>query len=472
MKKNFLLTVFLSLFIMLFILHSNAEVKLPAVFSDNMVLQQNTNAAIWGKASPDKIITVTTSWNNKKYNVRSDNNGKFRLKVQTPKAGGPYEITFFDGEILTLHDVLIGEVWFCSGQSNMEIPVKGYFNQPILNSNEVIANSENSSIRLFFVNHNKTLSPMDDFTKGEKWEKCIPENVANFSATAYFFGMTLQKILGVPVGLIDASWGGTRIEPWFSTSGIQKFNFVNIPDNKMGKEFSKQTPIAIYNAMVHPLLGYAMKGVIWYQGESNRREPDHYKDLMVGLIKDWRQKWNIGDFPFYFAQIAPYSYKEVNSSFLREAQLKASKVLPNTGMVCLMDIGEKYCIHPSHKKITGERFAWLALSKTYGMKGIAAEGPTLKDIIINGNEVNLSFNNAPNGLTSFGKELKNFKVAGEDRKFHTAKAKITRHGITLSYPGIEKIVAVRYAFEDFVVGDLFNTYGLPASSFRTDNWDK
>jgi len=471
MKKSIFLTVFLSFFLVFCVIQGKAEVKLSAVFGDNMVLQQQTDAAIWGKASGRKV-TVVTSWNNKSYSVLTDKHGNFKLKVQTPTAGGPYEITFSDGEKLILHDVLIGEVWFCSGQSNMEIPVKGYFNQPVLNSNETIANSANPSIRLFFVKKNKTLSLLDDFSGGEKWEKCIPENVADFSATAYFFGMTLQKALGVPVGLIDASWGGTRIEPWMSTSGLQKFDFVNLPDKKMKEDFSCQTPTVLYNAMVHPFVGYALRGAIWYQGESNRLEPGHYEKLMSGLIKDWRQNWNIGDFSFYYAQIAPFSYGNGNSAFLREAQLNASNVLPNVGMACLMDIGEKHCIHPSHKKITGERLAYLAFSKTYGMKGISSEGPTLKDMNINGGVVELTFNNAPDGLTSYGKELNNFKIAGENKKFYPATALITHNGIKLSSPNVDKAVAVRYAFDDFVVGDLFNTYGLPATSFRTDSWDK
>jgi len=475
------------------VLQGSAKVKLSAVFSDNMVLQQQTDAAIWGKASGRKV-TVITSWNKKSYVVKTDRNGNFKLKVQTPKAGGPYEITFFDGEKLTINEVLIGEVWFCSGQSNMEMPVKGFFNQPVLHSNEAIACSTNTYIRLFFVNRNTTLSPLDNFLGGEKWKKCIPGNVANFSAAAYFFGMTLQKALGIPVGLIDASHGDSRIEPWMSKSALQYFDFVNLPDEKMKENISYQTPTVLYNAMVHPFIGYAIKGVIWYQGESNQREPEHYEKLLPGLIKDWRENWNIGNFSFYYAQIAPcktgiehdnfkifpsYYYPhitprssvDVNSAFLREVQLKASTVLPNTGMACMMDIGEAHCVHPKHKKITGERFALLALSKTYGMKGIVCEGPTLKEMTINGNIVKLTFNNASNGLTSYGKKLKHFKVAGEDKRFYPAAALITLTGITLSSSCVDKVVAVRYAFDDFVAGDLFNTYGLPASCFRTDDWE-
>jgi len=472
MKKSVFITVCLLFFLIFFVTPGKSEVKLPAIFSDNMVLQQQTDATIWGKTSPGKNVIVITSWNNKNYSVNADNQGNFKLKVQTPKAGGPYEITFSDGEKLTLHDVLIGEVWFCSGQSNMEMPVKGTITMPVLNSNNVIATSANPSIRLFLVKLNKSLSPLDNFSNGEKWEKCIPENVANFSAAAYFFGVTLQKVLGVPIGLIDDSWGGTRIEPWISTSGLQKFDFIKLPDKNIKEDFSRQTPTVLYNAMIHPFIGYAIKGVLWYQGESNRTEPENYEKLMPGLIENWRGKWNIGDFPFYYAQIAPFSYGSGNSAFFREAQLKASTILPNTAMACLMDIGEENCIHPSHKKITGERFAWLALSKTYGIKGIVAEGPTLKKMTTEGSIVKLTFDHAPMGLSSYGKELNNFKIAGADKKFYSAKAVITYQGITLSSPYVEKVVSVRYAFDDFVVGDLFNTYGIPASSFRTDSWDK
>jgi len=471
MKRNILLTVCLSFSMMFCVLPGSAKVKLPAVFSDNMVLQRQTNAVIWGKASPGEQVKVLTSWNNKNYYVNADTHGNFRLKVQTPDAGGPYEITFYDGEKLILHDVLIGEVWFCSGQSNMSMPVKGFNTMPVLNSNEVIANSANTSLRLFRAKRKKNLFPLENYSNDNKWNKCLPENVAVFSASAYFFGVTLQKVLGVPVGLIDSSWGGSQIELWMSKSGLKNFDFVKLPDEKMKEDFPKQTPTVLYNAMTYPYVGYAIKGVIWYQGESNMKDHERYKSLMIGLIKDWRQKWAIGDFPFYYAQIAPYLYNDGNSAFLREAQLKASTILPNTGMVCLMDIGEKDCIHPCHKKITGERFAWLALSKTYGIKGIVAEGPTLKNITTEGSIVKLTFDNSPMGLTSYGKELKNFKIAGDDKKFFSAKAIITREGITLSSPYVEKIVAVRYAFDDFVVGDLFNTYGIPASSFRTDNWD-
>jgi sialate O-acetylesterase len=450
----------------------SAEVRLPAVFGDHMVLQQNSEAPLWGKTTSSKIIKVITSWDRKSYSTRADANGDWQIKVKTPMAGGPYEITVSDGQTLKLKDVLIGEVWVCSGQSNMEMPVKGYRNQPVTGSNEAIATSANPAIRFITVERKTSLTPLADFTG--TWVECLPENVAKFSATGWFFGNTLQKSLGIPVGLICSSWGGTRIEPWISEAGIKNFDFVQLPDKNQTGNISQQTPSVLFNSMIHPMVGFTIRGVIWYQGESNRNEPDKYEKLMPGLIENWRKEWGIGDFPFYYVQIAPYDYGTagLSSAFLREAQMKASTALPDIGMACLMDIGEKDCIHPANKKATGERLALLALANTYEKKGFEFSGPVLKEMTIDGSVVKLTFDHAQNGLTTFGKELVNFKIAGEDKRFFPAKAWISFAGISVSSPAVTKPVAVRYAFDDFVVGDLFNTEGLPASSFRTDNWEK
>ena len=221
------------------------------------------------------------------------------------------------------------------------------------------------------------------------------------------------------------------------------------------------------------MVGYSIKGAIWYQGESNRLEPEKYEKLLPGLINNWRKEWGIGDFPFYYAQIAPYNYNVpgLNSALLREAQLKASTSVENTGMVSLMDIGEENCIHPANKQLSGERFAYLALAKTYGIEGIAHSGPVLKDMSVEGPTVKLTFEHAENGLNTFGKKLINFKIAGKDKRFYPAHATINWQGITLFSAFVPEPVAVRYAFDDFVVGELFNNAGLPASSFRTDDWE-
>jgi sialate O-acetylesterase len=436
-----------------------------------MVLQQQTDAAIWGTASAVSTVRITTSWNGKSYSARAGADGKWKTKVATPSAGGPYEITISDGTALKLKNVLIGEVWVCSGQSNMEMPMKGYYNQPINGSNEAIATSTNPSIRLFTVKKATSLTALENFEGN--WSNCQPENVSSFSATAYFFGLMLHKALGVPVGLINTSWGGTRIEPWISEAGITKFDFLKLPDKNQQGTLSQQTPTVLYNAMINPMAGYAIRGAIWYQGESNRNEPDKYEKLLPAMVDNWRSMWGIGEFPFYYVQIAPFDYGPagLNSAYLREAQLKASTAIPNIGMACIMDVGEKDNIHPAAKKEGGDRLAFLALANTYGLKGFAASGPVLKEMTVTGQLVKLTFNNAVNGLTSFGKPLSCFEIAGATKRFYPATAFITGNSITLFCPQVAEPVAVRYAFKDFIVGDLFNTEGIPASSFRTDTWE-
>jgi sialate O-acetylesterase len=449
----------------------HAEIKLPAIFGDHMVWQQQTEAAIWGKTNPGKTVKVSPSWDHKSYTVRADAQGNWKVKVKTPGAGGPYNILVSDGKPVVLNDVMVGEVWICSGQSNMEMKMKGYGNQPVSGSNEAIATSSNPSIRLFTVDHKTSLIPLDDFSG--KWVECQPENVAEFSATAWFFGQMIQRVIGVPVGLVVSSWGGTRIEPWISEAGLKEFDFVNLPDKNQTGTLSPQIPTVLYNGMIHPMAGFAFRGALWYQGEANRNEPDKYQKLLPGLVKNWRAEWGI-DFPFYYVQIAPYDYGTagLSSAFLREAQLKASTALPGMGMASIMDTGEKSCIHPANKKVAGERLAFLALANTYGKKGFEFSGPVLKEMTIDGSVIRLTFDHASNGLTTFGKELVNFKIAGEDKRFFPATAWISSRGINISSPAVTKPVAVRYAFDDFVVGELFNTEGLPASSFRTDNWEK
>ena len=283
----------------------------------------------------------------------------------------------------------------------------------------------------------------------------------------------LNRVLDVPVGLISTSWSGTRIEPWMTEESLSTFDWVKLPDKSSTEtNIPVQTPTVLYNGMISPVAGFGIKGAIWYQGESNRLEPARYLELLPAMIKGWRAAWEIGDFAFYYAQIAPFDYGpgEMSSAYLREAQLKAVDYIINSGMACLMDTGEKDNIHPADKKAAGDRLAFQALSKTYGIGGIACDGPVLKEMTVEGNIIKLTFDNAPFGLTSYGNELNSFEVAGATRRFYPAKAFITGSGITVICPNVSAPVAVRYAFRDFVKGELFNTEGLPASSFRTDNW--
>lgn len=471
MKNKLLFPTIIILSSILFQPDAGAAITLPAIFGDNMVLQQKSDVAFWGSATPGSSVTLRTSWNGRSYTVRAGTDGKWKTKVATPVAGGPYTVTISDGRPITLNNVLVGEVWVCSGQSNMEMTMRGYNNQPVTGANEHIATSANNNIRLITIQRRTSLTPVDEIA-GE-WKLSEPESVAEFSATAWFFGLMLNKVLDVPIGLISTSWSGTRIEPWMTEESLKTFDWVTIPDKGSTEtNIAVQTPTVLYNGMVAPIAGFGISGVIWYQGESNRLEPARYTDLLPGMIAGWRSVWGIGEFPFYFAQVAPFDYGigELNSAYLREAQLKALESMPNSGMACLMDTGERDNIHPANKKAAGDRLAFQALAKTYGIKGIASDGPTLKEMTVEGNIIKLTFNNAQFGLTSYGKELTSFEVAGTNKRFYPAKAFITGTGITIICPSVSAPVAVRYAFRDFIQGELFNTAGLPASSFRTDDW--
>jgi sialate O-acetylesterase len=446
-----------------------AVIKLPAIFGNNMVLQQQADVAIWGTARENSTVNVVTSWNNKNYSIKASVDGRWKLKIATPKAGGPYTVTISDGKALKLENVLIGEVWFCSGQSNMEMPLKGYMNQPVIGSLEATVNAPASTMRFFSTGKATSAKPLDS-CKGS-WQICNSETAPEFSATAFFFGRMLQKVLNVPVGLIHSSWGGTAIQPWMSADGCKAFDFIK--DTSRVKN-PPSSPATLFNAMVNPIAGYGIKGAIWYQGESNRLEPENYEKMMPGLINDWRTKWQIGDFPFYYMQIAPVGKNEnpPNSAFLREAQLKASTALPNVGMACILDIGEQNLVHPANKEIGSNRLAYLALSQTYQIKGINGFSPKFKDVTFKNETAKITFSDAPSGLNSFGKTLSCFEMAGADKIFHPATAVITREGINVKAAAVPVPVAVRYAFKSFIVGDLFGTNGLPVSSFRTDNWER
>ncbi len=469
------ITLYAFLFAIFFAATASAEVKLPAVFNDHMVLQQQSEVAVWGWAKAGSNIQIIPSWDKKKYAAKTDASGKWKTKITTPIAGGPYEITFSDGVVKKLSNVLIGEVWLCSGQSNMEMPMKGFRGQPVSGSNDAILRSKNKNIRLFAVQRASNIEPQED-CKGQ-WQEASPEAVAEFSATAYYFGRMLNEITDVPVGLICVSWGGSCIQTWMSKNTATPYENVKIPVKGDSIKVPNRTPTMLYNAMISPIISYGIKGCIWYQGETNYKDPGQYKKLFATMVNEWRSLWGGGDFPFYYVQIAPFNYvptntkgANVNSAYLREAQLKAMDTIPSSGMAVIMDIGEEKIIHPTNKELGGKRLAYWALAKTYGIKGFAYASPTYKEMSIKDTTIILSFDNAPNGLTSFGKELSCFEIAGADKMFYPAKASLRSKSVIVSAPQVKNPVAVRYAFKDFVVGDLFGTEGLPVSSFRTDEW--
>lgn len=469
MKKIFLL-----LATIMVVMGINAKVTLPKIFSDGMVMQRETNANLWGEAKASSNVKITTSWDNKSYVVRSDSNGKWKISVKTPKAGGPFSITFSDGEKLTINNILIGEVWICSGQSNMEMPMKGYKNQPVDNAVEDILHSKDSNLRLFTVKRNSKFKPVDDVTGN--WNEANPASVRNFSATAYYFGRELRRSLDLPVGLIVAAWGGSACEAWMTADWLKAFPDAKIPASEEDIKSKNRTPTVLYNGMLHPLIGFSMRGVIWYQGEDNVTRYSTYADMLTTMIGGWRSVWKQGDFPFYFCQIAPYDYKlinyTVNSAFLREQQSKAELMNQNCGMAVLMDVGMDFGIHPRKKYQAGMRLALLALDKTYGVEGLTSESAYYDKMEIKGDTAVISFKRADMwiyGAKGYKSDL--FEIAGEDRIFHPAKAWIERSKVYVKCDSVKTPVAVRYAFKDWADGDLFCD-GLPISSFRTDNWDE
>jgi sialate O-acetylesterase len=451
-------------------LNASATVTLPAVIGSNMVLQRQSEAALWGTAAANASVTVITSWNKRHYAVKAGANGAWKVKVQTPAAGGPYEITISDGKPVKLENILIGEVWLCSGQSNMEMPVKGFKNQPVLNAADILMNADNPQIRLFRVPRNVSRVPVA--TCNASWEVSNAESVAEFSAVAYQFAQMLHEKLNVPIGLIETTWGGTVIEAWMDEQSLQPFaGEIKIPAADVVKP-DRNDATALYNGMVTPLVGYGIKGMLWYQGEANRNRAAQYQRLMPAMVKAWRGAWDCGEWPFYYVQIAPYTYSgdKGETCLLREAQLKALPEIPNAGMAVSMDVGEERNIHPPDKTIIAKRLLYWALAKTYGYKGVPYSGPVYKSMSVAADTVKLSFDHAANGLTTFGKPLSNFEVAGADKVFHPANAWITSSGIFLKSDEVKNPVAARYAFGSWVVGTLYNTEGLPASSFRTDDW--
>jgi len=471
MKK--LIIVFISL---IFISNSDsvfAKIKLPGIIASNMVLQRNTSVKIWGWAKSGEKITVKTSWVTNEIKITTPENGRWEILLKTTLSKEPQTIQLNSIESnIKLENILFGEVWICSGQSNMRMPLKGYTGQPTFEGNAAIANSRNSNIRLFSISENGSPTPLDSISNYKNWAFASPENTKDFSAVGYFYAQKLQEILDVPVGIVMSSWGGTRIQPWMSKEAVTPFLDVNKVKKDTTEKY-KRIPSAIFNAMINPITFYTIKGVIWYQGETNRDEPKLYQQLLPEIVKDWRKQWNIGEFPFYYVEIAPNKYiDKANSQYLREAQLEALDVIPNSGMAILSDIGSEQTIHPPRKKEVAERLLFIALNKTYGFKEVDCTGPIYKSMEAKEGALFLNFNFAETGIYSPEMEVSNFEIAGADKVFHSAKAVIINHKqVKVSSSEVVEPVAVRYGWSTWFVGTLFDNNMLPASSFRTDNWE-
>ncbi|WP_018626368.1 sialate O-acetylesterase [Niabella aurantiaca] len=631
----------------------SAEVKLPVLISNNMVLQQKATPALWGTAGAGKTVLVQTSWNKRTYRAKADASGNWKVNVNTPSFGGPYTIRISEDNTVTLENVLIGDVWLCSGQSNMEMPLAGW--GKIQHYEQEIANASYPNIRLLQAIHVTANQPLNELrVRNNGWDVCAPETVAEFSSVAYFFAREIYEKTKIPIGLIHSSWGGTIAEAWTSyetlqhmadfataareikntpatdqqtferllgewsqkkqeadkgmvngkalwaaadlntadwktmavpglvednglpgfdgmiwfkqkitlpanwqaedltlslgpvddediawfngeqigaTSGWNQERVYTIPARLVKKDANDLTirvmdngngggiygtpaqlfirnsagqkaalsgnwkyrisyalkdlppapanpnnpnrPTVLYNAMIHPVIQYTIKGAIWYQGESNAGRAYQYRTLFPAMIRDWRSKFPSGNFPFYFVQLANFMKRadQPGSSAwaeLREAQLMTTQ-LPNTGMATIIDIGDAKDIHPKNKQEVGRRLALIALNRDY-KKNIEYSGPVYKTQKVKGDRILLSFDHAA-GMKASGGKLTGFAIAGSDQQFQWAEAEISGNTITVKAPGVKQPVAVRYAWADNPDANLVNSAGLPASPFRTDRWD-
>ena len=463
---------------------ASAKVELAPIFADNMVLQQQTDAALWGKSEPGKKVTITTSWSKAKVVVNADADGKWFARVATPVAGGPYEITFNDGEKVTLKNVLIGEVWICSGQSNMQMQMKGFAGQPIDGATDIILTAKASTpIRSCNLKRIKALDPQE--TCPATWYEHNPEGVSEASATAYFFAKMLYDVLQVPVGIINVSWGGTPIEAWMNPELLKKEFASELQldhlDTKVWPEKNPyKAPGVLYNGMLHSVAKYTAKGFIWYQGCDNKSRFEQYKRLQPAFVQMLRDEWGNQEMPFYFTQIAPYKYGDPEgrvAGYMMWAQAQTLDVIPHSGMAATHDAGELACIHPADKKSVGDRLAYLALSNDYGYDIIDANPPIYESftvVEVDGvNEALVKFKVGKLGLCPISTELDGFELAGEDGVFYPAKARVhkDRKLLRVRCPEVPNPVAIRYGMRNYSEATLFNCSGIPVSPFRTDNWE-
>ncbi|MEQ9286424.1 MAG: sialate O-acetylesterase [Cyclobacteriaceae bacterium] len=484
---------------------SLADVKLPAIFEDNMVLQQNTQAKLWGTAEAGEDITIMASWGKEK-SVTADAQGEWKVAIETPAGSHtPQQIIIKGNNEVYLRNVLIGEVWLCSGQSNMAWSVKNSNN-----AYDEIKNADHSSIRFFHIPNTLAWTPQDDVST--RWEVCSPENVVHKSAVAYFFGRELKNELDVPIGLIIPAWGGSGVQAWLDKETASKEGHQDIVDwydeheqrmKDLRFDWVKSTaewranqtdpnnmdwgtrpqrklpgdqhiPFALYNGMIHPIKGFAIKGALWYQGESNVSRANQYRTLFPAMIKSWRNVWQQGDFPFYFVQLAPYHYNDydgVACAELRDAQLKTLDKVPNTGMIVTTDIGDAHDIHPRKKQDVGKRLALLALHHDYNKVEEGFSSPFYKSHQVSGSSILINFKHAKELKERRGTEITGLAVSGKDQKFVEATGEIVNgNQLKVWSPKVKKPVAVRYGWTNAPFINLFNEAGLPVSPFKTDNW--
>ena len=468
LRREFARVMMCAVFVAIGATSVRAEVKLPSIIGDNMVLQRDQAVPIWGWAGKGEDVSVSIAGQTLK--TKTGDDGRWKVELSKLSVGEPLEMTIegSSGSRMTLKNILVGEVWVCSGQSNMEQGL-----ELCANSKEEIAAADYPNVRLFNVKRAEASKPAKDVTGA--WKPCSPESIVEghfggFSAAAYYFGRYLHKELGVPVGLIDASWGGSAAERWMSRKVLDG-------DPRFKRPAQVKRNSSLYNAMLAPLMPYAIRGAIWYQGETNVPNAYEYRSLFPALIANWRADWGQGDFPFYFVQLSPFRYHVKTPSMdpkllpeLWEAQLMTLRSVPNTGMAVITDIGDIKDIHPKNKVDVGRRLALWALAKIHG-RDVVFSGPLYKSMAVEGSRIRLQFDYVDGGLKSRdGKPLSDFIIAGEDKKFVPAVAEIDGESIIVHSEKVDKPVAVRFAWHEEATPNLSNKAGLPASPFRTDSW--
>ncbi len=486
-------------------LTAQAEIKLPRIFGSNMVLQQGMQNPVWGWGDAGEKVTVTVD--GQSVSATAGDDGAWRVKLPELKVGGPYAITVSGSSSIKLENVLVGEVWLCSGQSNMQWAVDQADDADL---EKLTAKFPN--IRLITVPQVGTQEPQNDFG-GEGWQVCSPETVGPFSAVGYFFGRQLHQTLDVPVGLIDDSWGGSACEAWVRRDLLaaderyaellarweeteKTFNYEKATANyreaaKKAREAGKQPPRAprnilagqhrpanLYNGVLKPTIGYGIKGAIWYQGESNAGRAYQYRHLFPLMIQSWRDEWGQGDFPFYFVQLADFqaeSPEPQDSTWaeLREAQTMTIAALPNTGQAVITDLGEASDIHPKDKQNVAKRLTRWALARDYGHQGLIYRSPQYKSHEVDGNKIVVEFDTFGSALDTFDvRDLIGFTIAGEDQKFVNARAQMLPGGnkIAVWADGVDRPASARYAWAQNPICNVQNREGLPLTPFRTDDW--
>lgn len=472
--------IFSTLCLIILCVSGSAEIRLPSIIGDDMVLQRNASARLWGRAPSSAKVKVVTSWDEKSYSALAGEDGKWEVFVMTPDAGGPYSIDISCGrEQVSLSGILIGEVWICSGQSNMEMPVHGFYGQPVEGSTDAVFEAnEYPLIRMFTIPPTPSFTPADN-CMGE-WKVSSPANVRDFSAVGYFYGKYLNQVLGIPVGLITLNVGGIAIESWMTAESIRETPGIN-HDRSLARrgDFDAACVSTLYNGMICPIAGFSSRGFIWYQGESNMHNPEDYDKLMASMVSLWRSAWNNQEMPFIYTQLAPYPYDDPDGISLPltiEAQCRALELIPHSWMAVTTDLGSFDTVHPPRKKEVSQRLASLALRHVYGVDGLLPDAPVVDTVVFSGSGAVVSFSGVPDyapaavgSLDHSLKPVRGFELAGEDGVFHPADAEVIVNTdmVRVWSDKVDSPVALRYAFHNWTDANLRTTEGQPISPFRT-----